>query len=116
MSEYFDPDQYPYGAIEVKPQMTYEYGAFERDVRNRRTDLKKHPKLRASMKEHGFSDSHPIWVWRREDVDNGFIILDGQHRFEFAVEMKLPIYYLEVETKYKNLFPWTGDRFLGFMD
>jgi hypothetical protein len=116
MTAYFDPDKYPYGAVEVQPQMTYDYSLFERDVRNRQTDLKAHPKLGASMKKYGFLDCCPIVVWRRVDVENGFIILDGQHRFEFAVELKLPVWYLEVETKYKNLFPWTGERFLGSLD
>ena len=70
------------------------YGMFTCKSINRPVELEKHRKLFASMKEHGFIKSFPITVKR----NNGKLeILDGQHRHAIAVQLKLMIYYIEIE-------------------
>src|SRR5262245_39047629 len=60
---------------------------------NRQLELAKHKKLRESMKKNGFVPSFPIVV--RRHADGVLEIYDGQHRFAFAVELELPVYYVE---------------------
>ena len=63
----------------------------------------------------------PILV-RPSQKKGEFEIIDGQHRFEAAKKLKIPIYYLVDETatwedirnRNSNLLPWSGRNFVEF--
>lgn len=74
-----------------EPQLkqTTEYRLFESDRTNR--SVRKLNKLLASMRQWGFLPAHPIAT-----IPSGtrMIIRDGQHRFEAAKQLKIPLYYV----------------------
>jgi hypothetical protein len=79
-------------------QRTRNYSQFSFTKENRSVDVLNmstaHRKLRASMEKYGFLPSFPITVSSR----NGrFPIIDGQHRFTFARELGLEVYFVVVD-------------------
>lgn len=85
--------------MNAKLQRTKNYAQFSFAKQNRPVDLLNissgHKKLRASMEKYGFLPSCPIMV----DSQNGrFVIKDGQHRFTFAHELGLEVYFVVDET------------------
>ena len=66
---------------------TKDYSIFKFLDVNRNLDRKQIEKLKCSIQDNGYLDSHPIIV------DKNFSIIDGQHRFVACKEMGLPIVY-----------------------
>lgn len=94
---------------------TKDYGMFDKDPQNRAVGNVS--KLVESMKTHGFLPDFPIRV---VESKHGFIIRDGQNRFEAAKSLGLPIWYIiggedtltsAVENVYKK--PWTIKDFVS---
>lgn len=77
----------------VKIQTTNNYGLFVRSEDNRPTDLKKRRKLMESMQRYGFLKSFPVVCVRGES--GRLTIKDGQHRFEIAAVLSLPVHWVE---------------------
>lgn len=73
-------------------KMSKDYKRFQFSFENREINLSKHSRLKKSMEEHGFLPSFPILV---KSHGERFEIIDGQHRFTFAQQLNLPVYYLE---------------------
>lgn len=69
---------------------TDEYGRFELHELNR--DIHEDPKLKESMRIHGFPDACAIHV-RRNGGDK-LKIIRGHHRFEISRELGLPVKYI----------------------
>ena len=76
----------------IKVCKTKNYRMFNRDKENRFLDVKKHKKLKLSMKRYGFLEAFPIVCYR--DKDKKMVVKDGQHRLAFAEELGLDVYYL----------------------
>lgn len=70
-------------------KQTKEYRLFKVDCTNR--SPRKLTRLMASMKQWGFLPGHPIAC-----VANGagMVIKDGQHRFEAAKALQIPVFYV----------------------
>jgi len=81
-----------------KLQRTKAYSQFSLAKENRPLELinlkSQHKKLRQSMQKHGFLPSFPITV---KAVNGKFVIQDGQHRFTFAREFGLEVYFVVIE-------------------
>lgn len=75
---------------------TNNYNVFKSDICNRQVGKLK--KLLKSMQEYGFLPGYPILVEKQKN-SAGFVIKDGQHRYECAKLLKLPIYYTIHEGK-----------------
>lgn len=81
-----------------KIQATKNYGMFCRhDSENRPLDMRKHKKLKESMKRYGFLRSFPIVVRRQGDK---LIVKDGQHRLAIAEELGLSVFWVEEEVDF----------------
>lgn len=96
---------------------TTNYDSFKSDVCNRQVGKLK--KLMKSMKKYGFLSGYPILVEKKKDGP-GFLIKDGQHRFETAKLLKLPIFYTIHEGKTIEIAeindaqrPWALRDYLG---
>ena len=78
-----------------KLQKTRDYSKFVYSQENRTVEMNnlrpQHKKLRESMRKHGFLFSFPIMA--ANDGDR-LVIKDGQHRFTFAKEFGLDVYYV----------------------
>ncbi|NBV22275.1 MAG: hypothetical protein EBS05_10215 [Proteobacteria bacterium] len=68
---------------------TSDYSLFEQDDFNR--DVRPHPKLHQSMKQHGFRPESPIVVV--PGISAKFKIKDGAHRFSTAKALGIPVWY-----------------------
>lgn len=94
---------------------TNNYGLFCYKDINRPIQTEKHKRLYASMKAHGFIKSFPITVKRKKGK---LEILDGQHRHAIAMQLKLTIYYIEIENDIdipeinSTQVPWTVQTFI----
>jgi len=60
---------------------------------NRKTNDIHVKSLMENMKKYGFDTAHPIQVRKRDNK-----ITAGQHRFKAAMELKIPFYYVEVDS------------------
>jgi hypothetical protein len=88
--------------------MTRDYSLFRLSEENRNLDLKAHKDLLISMKEMGFLPMHPIVCYHN---GNGIrVIKDGQHRFEYAKQLGLPVYYIETDKDYDLIATNLGQR------
>ena len=78
----------------MKPTLlkTTNYNLFTYSPINR--PLSDTRKLTATMKIEGFQPAHPIQV---ESHGGALVIIDGQHRFEVAKSLGLPVYYVICE-------------------
>ncbi|MBE3117155.1 MAG: ParB N-terminal domain-containing protein [Candidatus Atribacteria bacterium] len=74
---------------------TRNYGLFHYSEENRPLCPQKHKELRASMEKYGFDPAHPIKC--RRGTNGQLLISDGQHRWHFAKELGLPVYYIVSE-------------------
>lgn len=73
-------------------QSSTDYDGFAVDPNNRR--FRANPRLKASMQEHGFLPECPIVVVK-DDVSGRWLIRNGAHRFHYAVELELPVFFIE---------------------
>lgn len=84
--------------MKTRLQQTTSYSQFCFAQENRDVDVThlrpEHKRLRESMRRYGFLPSCPITV---RAVNGRFEILEGQHRFTFARELRLPIWYVIVD-------------------
>lgn len=78
---------------------TRNYSLFDHADDNRVTDIAKHKKLAASMKKYGFLECYPVVV-RRDSKTKRLVIVDGQHRFELAESLGLPVSYIETSVEF----------------
>lgn len=100
----------------MKVQTTYHYDKFIFDEHNR--SITKNQKLMHSLKVHGWIPAYPMHV-----VDNGngkLRIIDGQHRFEYAKTLKLPVTYVVCEREEVSVAainnaqkPWNSKDYLS---
>lgn len=74
---------------------TRDYKLFDLVKHNRPMELSKHGILRESMRVNGFFPYCPLHVMRNKK--GRFDILDGQHRFLFAQEFGLCVWFMEVD-------------------
>lgn len=86
-------------SLAPKLQRTRNYSQFSFARENRPVDVlnlkPQHRKLRESLQRYGFLPSFPLMV----SCTNGkFIIKDGQHRFTFAREFGLEVYFVVDDT------------------
>lgn len=72
---------------------TKNYRLFTRSVENRPFDMKKHKKLKESMKLYGFLRCYPIVCCRNSKKH--LVVKDGQHRLAIAEELGLPVYWID---------------------
>jgi hypothetical protein len=79
--------------VREKPQLrtTRDYRMFDLSPENRNVSTGDHGKLKESMKQYGFLSAYPIHCRR---VGARLVIVDGQHRYTFAVELGLPVWYV----------------------
>ena len=86
--------------MKYRLQETRDYRRFSFTNENRPVYIlnltPQHKKLRESMREFGFLPSFPLMV---REVGNRLVIIDGQHRFTFAKEFGLAVYFVVVDTK-----------------
>lgn len=101
-------------------KVSSDYNRFYYDQHNRPLDTTKakFKKLKASIKEYGWLDGFPMMV--KQDGQK-LVILDGQHRFESARQLGIPVKYV-IE---KNIDPriiakinepqsaWTVDDYIS---
>lgn len=85
--------------LSPKLQRTRNYSQFSFARENRPVDVlnlkPQHRKLRESMQRYGFLPSFPLMV----SCSNGkFVIKDGQHRFTFAREFGLDVFFVVDDT------------------
>lgn len=73
---------------------TRDYRKFSISPRNRAISPSHVSKLAISMKEYGWIPAFPMLVVR---TDNGWEIIDGQHRFMVAQKLNLPVWFVEME-------------------
>lgn len=66
-----------------------DYSKFIKDEANRA--VRPNPKLKAAMRKYGWLDAFPMLVVLR---DGKMVIKDGQHRFDAATELHLPVKYV----------------------
>ena len=69
-----------------------DYSKFNKDLGNR--VVRNNPKLRASMEKYGWLDAFPMLVVLR---DSRMVIKDGQHRFDTAQELCIPVKYVVMD-------------------
>lgn len=79
-------------------QTTNDSALFVCSAENREPDITKRKKLIESMKLYGFLPCFPLACFRNEKGQ--LVIKDGQHRYEVAVKLGLPIHYVEEETDF----------------
>lgn len=72
-----------------------DYGMFDRSKENRPVELGNRRILRSSMELHGWVKAYPMHVTR--GANNRLVIIDGQHRFEIAKELGIPVWFVETE-------------------
>lgn len=84
-------------------QYTKDYDVFEMHPCNR--PRKDKPKLKRSMREHGFMPSNAIHVKQHGDK---LQIVRGHHRFMYARELNLPVYFI-IDNTQTDIFPLEGD-------
>lgn len=77
---------------------TKNYSLFDRSSMNRDTNLGKHKNLINSMKKYGFLKCFPVVCTRNKS--KRLEIIDGQHRFQIAEMLGLPITYTESEVEF----------------
>ncbi len=82
-----------------KLQVTRNYRLFFRSTENRDVNEKAHKLLRQSMEAYGFLDGFPI-VCKRDDKKR-LVVMDGQHRLQFAETLQLPVYYIVTEQDFR---------------
>lgn len=80
-------------STETKVRVTTNYRLFGNSADNRTLDVKRHKKLKESMKLYGFLACFPIICCRGKDKK--LIVKDGQHRLAFAEELGLPVHWIE---------------------
>ena len=73
-------------------QTTKDYSIFSRCDHNRPVKTKGRKGLYNSMKLYGWLPSFPMTVWY--DAKGYTLIKDGQHRFEIAKELGIPVFYV----------------------
>lgn len=78
---------------------TSNYSLFKLSRENRAVDLKKHRRLLRSMQKYGFIQDFPM-VTTRDPADGLLEIREGQHRFTFAVQLGIPVHYVETNTEF----------------
>ena len=62
---------------------------------NRDTKASLLRKIKATMSKYGFLHGYPLHCWQGTGTQKGkLVIKDGQHRFEAAKELGLPIAYI----------------------
>ena len=71
---------------------TKDYTLFELSPENRQVCLGKHRKLEESMQKYGFLRCFPMACYKRGVK---WVIKDGQHRFEVAKKLNLPVWWVE---------------------
>lgn len=71
--------------------VTTDYSAFVKDADNREVRLMTRKRLLDSMKKYGCMSEFPIVVTECRDTGK-LIIKDGQHRFESAKRLGLPVH------------------------
>lgn len=81
-----------------KLQVTRNYRMFKRSDANRQTNVRKHRKLKESMKRYGFLPCYPI-VCRRDQHGN-LVVKDGQHRLVLAEMLDIAVYWMEIEVDF----------------
>lgn len=85
-------------ATPPKLHKTRDYRQFSLAKENRPIDVLKfkpqHSRLKASMSKHGFLPAFPLMV---RNVGGRLVIIDGQHRFTFAREFGLEVFYVIVD-------------------
>lgn len=78
-----------------KLQRTRNYAQFSHDRANREVNIltlkPQHKKLRESMQKYGFLPAFPLMV---SELNGKFVIKDGQHRFTFAREFGLDVFFV----------------------
>lgn len=72
-------------------ERTFDHGRFVRHASNR--DFTEKPRLRESMRAHGFMPSSPIHVATIHGSTK-LAVIRGHHRLHYAKELKLPVYYV----------------------
>ena len=84
-----------------KVEISKEYSKFYNSSENRDVDLKSsHARqLRKSLKDNGWIPSFPMSVYK--NGENGYKILDGQHRFAVARELGIPVKFVEVDQEFE---------------
>jgi len=82
-------------ATTKKVNCTRDYRLFERSPDNRAVDLKKHKRLRASMKKYGWIPSFPMTCIRNGSAR--LVVKDGQHRLALAEELGIPVWWMETD-------------------
>jgi hypothetical protein len=75
----------------MKKQVTKNYTVFLFAKNNRPYRPSKHRDLYRSMQKKGFDPDYPIDCYRNKKGE--LIVVDGQHRLNFAKELGLPVYY-----------------------
>ena len=71
---------------------TTNYSMFKRDIRNRASVERKD--IVESMRENGWFHSKPMRVYKEPGCKMSFVIHDGQHRFDSAVSLGIPVKYV----------------------
>lgn len=69
--------------------MTNDYSMFVKDKHNRQVVANQ--KVINSMKAHGFIPQLAIITYKQPD--GKLLIIDGHHRFQFAQDLKIPLWY-----------------------
>ena len=80
----------------AKLNCTRNYDLFKIGNDNRKVDISRRAKLRASMKAYGWIPAYPMHVSR---TPSGMVVKDGQHRFRIAQEMGLSVWYVVSDDK-----------------
>lgn len=78
----------------IKESMEYDSFGYHAHNRPVNTNNKRFKKLKSSMKKYGWLDGFPMMVNEPAGFGEDFIILDGQHRFEAAKQLGIPIKYV----------------------
>ena len=77
---------------------TKDYALFTMSKSNRDVDPGHMRKLKPSMSEYGWIPAFPMLVTRNSK--GNLEIIDGQHRYSLAVELGLPVWFVELEHGY----------------
>lgn len=81
-------------AATPKISVTKNYRMFKLADDNRKLNLPKHRKLKASMQENGYFPWMPVICVR--DGKGNLVVRDGQHRLAIAETLGLEVYWVEV--------------------
>jgi hypothetical protein len=81
-----------------KIQSTRNYRLFQRSDENRALDIKRHKKLRDSMKKYGFLPYFPIVCVR--DANKHLVVKEGQHRLAIAESLGLAVHYVVADIEF----------------